>query len=181
MLRQDIYYYFPVVKKSPQFRWGQKGKKTDRSPQVTSPDFIQLFLESGVSKWPTKVPSLLKHWSKGQQPKHWVRSKHIGKNEVFVGLTRFCRGSPSPNTHRYHPYLLAFDVEALFDLFMLRTGSGASRRPAVPLVTPPRRDSTTGQVGGNENLYGLGRVQKFLVSLNYTKLLIFFMIFWGKD
>ena len=57
-------------------------------------------------------------------------------------------------------------VEALFDLFMLRSGSAASRRPAVPLQTPPRRDSNG--VGGT-----LSRVGKFLVSLNYTKHLIF--------
>ena len=89
MLRQDIYYYFPVVRKSPQFLWGQKGKTTDRSPQVTSPDFIQLFLESGVSKWPTKVPSLLKHWSKGPQP----RPTGSSQNEGVCGLDRILLGS----------------------------------------------------------------------------------------
>lgn len=39
---------------------------------------------------------------------------------------------------RAEDWIADYTDEALFDLFMLRTGSGASRRPAVPLVTPPR-------------------------------------------
>lgn len=80
-----IFVLFFLLSKSPQFRWGQKGE-ADRSPQVISPFIIQLFLESGVSKWPTKVPSLLKHWSKGQKP----RPTGSSQNEVFVALTGFC-------------------------------------------------------------------------------------------
>lgn len=120
-----------------------------------------------------KFLSVLKHRSKGQKP----RPTGSGQNEVFAGLTGFFWGPrPPQNTHRYHPcHLLAFDVKALFDLFMLRTGSGASRRPAVPLVTPPRRDSTTGQMGGNENLYGPRKGPKILgeFELHYCKLFIF--------
>lgn len=70
-----------MLSTSPQFRW-VLWRVCRQISQVISPDSIQLFLESGVSKWLTKVPSLQKHRSEGHQP----RPTGSGQNEGVRGV-----------------------------------------------------------------------------------------------